>query len=757
MNLQKFCLFSLVFFSYQLSFGQFVQGKVLDAETAETLVGATVVSHGGDAVVTDNDGFFRLKSEKGKLQLTIAFIGYQSLTTDSLDASETIHLFLLKPTAQSLGEVVVSAGKFEQRMEELTVSLDVIKPELVQEKNQIRIEESLQQAPGVNVTDGSANIRSGSGWSYGTGTRVQTLVDGIPLISGDAGQAQWDLVPIHSLQQIEVIKGASSVLYGSAALNGIINAISLPMPQKRTFNASMFSGFYTAPKRKELQWWDGTQIQSGANFSWQEKLSAQTGLVLSGGFYSDEGFRYLDKEERSRVFAKYFFNPAKVKGLKLQLAGHFTYADNGDALLWQNDSLGYIPRDSAITRSTGWDFFIDPTIIYQKRKLKHTLQGRYLRLNNDSKSKDQDYSNHSDQYVGQYLLQHFPGTKLTVSTGYSLSQTQSSSVVFQGKHTATNHAVFLQTDYKPLKWLNLNGGFRYEGYQLDDRNQSKPVFRAGLNAQIIKGLNARASYGQGFRFPAASEAYTKTSFGGLLVHPNPDLKAETGYSLEAGLRKSFKKKKLKGYIDASIFEMRFNNMIEFTFANWGKPFTFDEIGFKPINVGKTKITGVELALAMEGEFSKDLKFRFLGGYTYALPLVLDSNLVFAKDNNGSELSYVTSSSNSKNGVLKYRYQHLAKADMQVFYKRINAGISVRYNDFMENIDALFNDQIAGIKENRLRNDQGDFVLDLRAGYYLTKKLFVTLAVNNVTNREVMIRPGFLAAPTLYTLKLSYGF
>ena len=43
----------------------------------------------------------------------------------------------------------------------------------------------MEQIPGVNITDGQANIRGGSGWSYGAGSRVLVMVDDMPLISGD--------------------------------------------------------------------------------------------------------------------------------------------------------------------------------------------------------------------------------------------------------------------------------------------------------------------------------------------------------------------------------------------------------------------------------------------------------------------------------------------------------------------------------------------------------------------------------------------
>ena len=124
--------------------------------------------------------------------------------------------------AELIKTVIVSAGKFEQRIEETTVSVEVIKPGLISDKNTTNIQTAIDQVPGVNITDGQANIRGGSGWSYGAGTRVQVLVDDMPLISGDAGQAQWSLISTENINQVEIIKGASSALW-LFSLNGVIN------------------------------------------------------------------------------------------------------------------------------------------------------------------------------------------------------------------------------------------------------------------------------------------------------------------------------------------------------------------------------------------------------------------------------------------------------------------------------------------------------------------------------------------------------
>ena len=119
-------------------------------------------------------------------------------------------------------------------------------------KNTTNIQTAIEQVPGVTITDGQANIRGGSGWSYGAGTRVQVMVDDMPLISGDAGQAQWSLISTENINQVEVIKGASSALYGSSALNGVINIRTAYPSSEPETKVNFHHGFYDNAKRKSL-------------------------------------------------------------------------------------------------------------------------------------------------------------------------------------------------------------------------------------------------------------------------------------------------------------------------------------------------------------------------------------------------------------------------------------------------------------------------------------------------------------------------
>ena len=85
----------------------------------------------------------------------------------------------------------MTAGKFEKPLGEVTVSLDVLKPRLIQNTNATSVDNVLVKVPGVTIVDGQASIRGGAGFSYGAGTRVLILVDDIPALQADAGFPNW--------------------------------------------------------------------------------------------------------------------------------------------------------------------------------------------------------------------------------------------------------------------------------------------------------------------------------------------------------------------------------------------------------------------------------------------------------------------------------------------------------------------------------------------------------------------------------------
>ena len=217
-----FCLVLLKINFYGQDNG-FIKGKVKDH--AGELPGAVISIDSKTGTTSDINGDFILSVPAGAYTLTCSMVGYKSQKqTTKVVANDTLKLnFSLTDANAMLDEVVVSAGKFEQKLSDVTVSMEVIKLAIIENKNTTTLDQIMNQVPGVTVSDGQASIRGGSGFAYGAGSRVLMLVDEMPMISADAGDVKWNYLPLENLEQVEVIKGASSALFGSSALNGVIN------------------------------------------------------------------------------------------------------------------------------------------------------------------------------------------------------------------------------------------------------------------------------------------------------------------------------------------------------------------------------------------------------------------------------------------------------------------------------------------------------------------------------------------------------
>jgi iron complex outermembrane receptor protein len=129
--------------------------------------------------------------------------------------------------------------------------------------------------------------------------------------------------------------------------------------------------------------------------------------------------------------------------------------------------------------------------------------------------------------------------------------------------------------------------------------------------------------------------------------------------------------------------------------------------------------------------------------------------------------YKETFSDTSNNILKYRFRHMAKSDIQLGYKNFELGFSTRYNSLMVNIDQIFEGTILtdtgpkeilpGLKEYRERNKQGAFVIDLRVAYSIKKQYRFNFIVNNLLNAEYASRPGDVQPPRNFILQFLCNF
>jgi len=648
-----------------------------------------------------------------------------------------------------LDGVVISTNKGFTKIKESTVGLSILKPYLIENKITTNINSALEQVPGVVINDDQINIRNGSGWSYGAGSRVMVCIDDMPMLSGDAGSVPFSFLPSEGISSVEVIKNAGSVLYGSSAVNGVVNMRSAPITSKAEGQMSMIGGIYNTPL--DLQFSNKSRYLYGLHGFYREKIGNHS-FSVNWNQLNDDSYRMGDFDYRVRMGWRYGYETKWVPKLKLWLNGNIQRGESGSFLLWEDDKNAYTSLDNAVTKNTGRRFYIDP-ILEWNGKWKHTFQNRYFEVKNDIDNGDpnNDQDNQSQYYYSEWRSSKTLNPYMNFTGGLVNSYTLSQSPLFQGDHKARNHAGYGQLTFKNRGWI-LEVGSRYEYFQLDDKNRQKPVFRAGLNKQLGRATFIRTSYGEGFRFPSMAELFTKTSTGNVFVLPNPELEPESSQNFEIGIKQGFKTnrigKLLNGYFDISYYRLNVENLMEYTFNNWN-----GSIGFKSVNVSPAAIQGFEIESGGNLNLNKQL-VRWFVGYTYSLPFVNDTNQLIA----GTTLTYANLASNPT-AFMKYRNRHIIRGDIEYKFQKYTFGFSYRYESGFENVDKIFLEEavIKGVSP-QYRNGKIDaHIFDLRAGMPLNENVDLMVQVRNLTQQIYMGRPADMSAPRMYQFQLNYKF
>ena len=774
-----------------------ISGIVREKSTNTPIVGAKITATDGSKAISDFDGKFKLNSQKFPVTIITSMMQFLNDTITVNKVEEIV--IKMREQTKDLATIVVSAGRRKQAIEEVPVSMEIIRPQLIDNKGITDLEQAVDQSPGVYTMDGQVSIRGGGGFSYGTGSRVLVLWNGMPLLSGYAGDTQWNAIPMEQAAQIEIMKGAASVLYGSGALNGVISLIEKEPGIVPESKIKLQYGVYDNPARNSLKWWSRSPMNQQIE-AYHGQMFKKMGYTLSTTLFNNDGYRAGETEQRGRISGSLFFKPPKIERLKAGIGFNYQYQKTGNFLIWESDSLGYTPsggadtsiKTSTLTYNIGQRFFVDPYLKYiDKHNNRHNLKARVYYANNENINNSQQGSG-AIIYFSEYQFQKQFGNGITITSGISDIYNVVASKLF-GDHTSNNIAAYGQYEHKIGK-LDITAGARLEYFEMDGKSGDTdfmllkkdsltipfyPVFRTAFHYELVKYTHLRASLGQGIRYPSVAERYTQTSVGALNIFPNPSLRPEIGWAAEIGLKQGVKIGSWKGMLDVSAFVNEYSNMMEFSFIYFnpitqqplnpvnpspediqfltnGQYNIADWVGFQAQNAEKARITGLDLSFNSSGKIG-GVELISLLGYTYMNPISLNNNPL-----------YTANFSDKNINMLKYRFKHLAKADVEVNYKKLSAGFSCRYNSFMKNIDLTFEEDLdpslnttvyllPGLKEYRKKYNKGSLVFDFRFGYKINEFMRISLIANNILNIEYSSRPGDIQAPRNFMLQLQMKF
>ncbi|MFZ1730238.1 MAG: TonB-dependent receptor [Bacteroidota bacterium] len=663
-----------------------LSGRVSDTD-GTPLIGANIIVKGTVlGAATDRNGRYTItRIPPGDRVIVCSMIGYEKKSQTvifSAGNNETLDLQLQETTIRT-GEVIVTAGKHAQSFEEIPVSISTMSGREIEARGIETLENALRKISGVNVAEDQVNIRGSSGYSRALGSRVLLLIDGAPVLAGDAGEIKSDIVPMFAVERIEVVKGAGSALYGSSALGGVINVITRE-PKSSVTRVRLSSGIWDYPYYEEWKWWgDSPRFRNSFDIQHGDAHGAFS-YLLSAGVHNDQGYRQNDDYLRWNVNGRAWYRFSSDKNLSISF--NHSSNDRGNWVYWRNLAHAL---EAPVTKDLGEQILSVKTQTSAQYRQVHSakfassLRVNMYRTSYETSSDTSDFSfrpSDKTQSTAWLLGMEWQGSytltaKNLLTFGADANYTTVDSRTY-GMRTGWSGAIYAQDEVALNSVWHLSAGARFDLTTVDTLDpdmQMNP--RVGMTYQPWEQGVFRASVGRGFRSPSIAERYATASSGGIITKPNPDLKAERSTSFELGF------KQLLPYeltFDAAVFRNDYENLVEPMIDP-----ADGRIMFR--NITEARIQGYELSLG--GSPLGDW-LLFSASYTYLYPRDL-----------------------STSSVLKYRPRHLLYLSADAHYAGFSIGADFRHLSRIEAIDRELTIIIPNSEER-----VAAYVTDLRASW-----------------------------------------
>ena len=274
-----------------------VRGSVVD-QTGLVLPGATVILRGAGVprtAYTDEQGTFELAGvTPGSYTLTVALTGFADATVEDVVVSGTaLALPPVELPLTSFGDtVVVTASRNAVRLLDAPVSTSVISASTLETTAAQNYGDLLRATPGVNVIQLSARdvqVTSRSATNTLTNTQL-LLVDGRSAYLDFFGLVLWDLLPTNfdDVEQIEVVRGPASAVWGANAMTGAVNVIT-KSPRESVGTTVTLSGGYV-DRHAGSGVGRGVGSMFGANATVTRAPSDRLSYRISAGYFTSDAF-----------------------------------------------------------------------------------------------------------------------------------------------------------------------------------------------------------------------------------------------------------------------------------------------------------------------------------------------------------------------------------------------------------------------------------------------------------------------------------
>jgi len=492
----KTLLFSLLLSAVSMAaVAQSVSGIVTD-KNGNPLSDVHVKAGSEEAAVTNEDGEFTIYFDEitaESITLTATRIGFRpekrTISQNDIAADKWIS-FSLRQTIYESETMVVTATRTLRDVEDVSIPVSVISGEEINRSGSMRLSDILSEQTGMQIVN-----------DHGTGIQVQgfdpdytlVMIDGNPVIGRTAGTLDLSRISVRNVEQIEIVKGPSSALWGSDALAGVINIIT-------DRNTDPLSGAFTT-RYGENNTLDLNGSLSVNQAGWNNDMSINRNS--SGGYSLDPGSASQTVPEFQNYTLQYSTSYAISDELEFEAdVRYFNESQqNGGAITDGNGSRQFLNNEA-----DQQDFIATPSLSYSP----------VSRLNFDLRWTNSFYETRSeltfretdDLYEQTQFSQYY--NKPELQAGYRWNNAHhsmlGSGAIFErldaerypGQPDFTTHFLFAQHSWTPNNEVELTGGLRFDSHS-EYSSQWSPKLSARYKAN--DWIQFRASAGRGFKAP----------------------------------------------------------------------------------------------------------------------------------------------------------------------------------------------------------------------------------------------------------------
>ncbi len=556
-------------------------GKVTDFHDHTPITGATVyIPDLKKGTSTDVDGGYKIdRLPRGRFLVEIKFIGY-STVIQSVQMTGTTQLDIaLNSAVTELNEVVVTGISHSSELKNNPLPIATLNNKSLTENTSTNLIDNISKKAGVNqITTGPAiskPVIRGLGYN-----RIISLYDGIRQEGQQWGDEHGIEIDEYSVDRVEIIKGAGSLMYGSDGLGGVLNFLTPNPVSEGTVIGKWLSNYQT---NNGLI---GNSVMNAGNLKglyWLARASLKDAMPYSNAYDGkvfNSGFRERDVNGHIGLSKPWGYSQLNVSSFHQVLGlvqgdrdstGRFTRLVNvngsAEDAAASNEELSsyhlFIPRQdiSHVRISNTTNVYLGPSRLqlnvgYQRNQRKEF--GEVL----DEQTKNLYFDLRTVNYNLTYFLPEGKGWQLSLGTSGMTQQSQNKGIEF------------LIPAYRSFDWgafgfakrhfakLDVAGGIRFDqrliaidalyldnqGAPTSDTNATQKFKHgnltfsnysasAGLTYPISNVLSAKFNASRGFRAPNIAELASNGRHEGSLRYEygNFDLKPETSLQLDAGI------------------------------------------------------------------------------------------------------------------------------------------------------------------------------------------------------------------------------